>query len=36
LSEAELEHLFGETYPETLEEQLETLERDDTLRRFRE
>jgi beta-fructofuranosidase len=36
LSEAELEHLSGETYPETLEEQIETLEGDDTLRRFRE
>ena len=33
---ANLEHLSGETYPETLEGQLAALERDETLRRFRE
>ena len=33
---SELEHLSGETYPETLEAQLAALERDETLRRFRE
>ena len=33
---ADLEHFSGETYPETLEEQVAALKRDDTLRRFRE
>ena len=33
---ADLEQLTGETYPETLEEQVAALKRDDTLRRFRE
>ncbi len=36
MTEAELEHLSGETYPGTLEEQLKALEHDQTLLRFNE
>ena len=36
MTETKFEELRGKTYPDTLEEQLKTLESDDTLQRFKE